>query len=114
MPDYTPIFTRTFDFLTWLLPITNNFPVAQRHTFTRRLLDAAFDLRENLESANHRRGAQRLACLNAADEALDKVRTYLRLAAGWHWLSSGQYQHAAGMVAEIGRLLGGWLKITSS
>ena len=34
------IFTRTFDFLTWLLPVTNHFPKAQRHTFTRRLLDA--------------------------------------------------------------------------
>ena len=39
------IFTRTFDFLTWLLPATNHFPRAHRHTFTRRLLDAAFDLR---------------------------------------------------------------------
>lgn len=23
-----PIFTRTFDFLTWLLPVTNHFPRA--------------------------------------------------------------------------------------
>ena len=112
MADPTPIFTRTFDFLTWLLPVTNHFPTAHRHTFTRRLLDAAFELREQLEAANHRRGAKRLACLNAADEALDKVRTYLRLAAGWQWLSAGQYQHVSGMVFEIGNLLGGWLKIT--
>jgi hypothetical protein len=26
-----PLFTRTFDFITWLLPVTNNFPKAQRH-----------------------------------------------------------------------------------
>lgn len=39
-----PIFTRIFDFLSWLLPMTDHFPRAQRHTFTRRLLDAAFDL----------------------------------------------------------------------
>ncbi len=44
----TPIFTRTFDFLTWLLPATNAFPRAHRHTFTQRLLDAAFDIRELL------------------------------------------------------------------
>ena len=36
-----PIFTRTYDFLTWLLPATNHFPRAHPHTFTRRLLDAA-------------------------------------------------------------------------
>jgi hypothetical protein len=107
-----PIFTRSFDFLTWLLPITNHFPRAQRHTFTRRLLDAAFDLREHLEVANLRRGEARLAQLRLADEALSKLRVYLRLAARWKWLSSGQYRHVAGMVAEMGRLLGGWIGVT--
>lgn len=43
------IFTRTYDLLTWLLPHTNHFPKVHRHTFTQRLLDAAFDLRERLE-----------------------------------------------------------------
>ena len=50
-----PIFTRTFDLLAWLLPATNHFPRAHRHTVTRRLLDAAFDLREHIEAANFRR-----------------------------------------------------------
>ncbi|NIU56801.1 MAG: diversity-generating retroelement protein bAvd family protein, partial [Phycisphaerae bacterium] len=35
---------------------------------------------------------------------------YLRLAVRWNWLSGGQYQHVAAIVAEIGRLLGGWIK----
>ncbi len=108
----TPIFTRTFDFLTWLLPATNHFPRAHRHTFTQRLLDAAFDLREHLEAANYRRGQERLACLRAADEDLDRVRVYIRLAAKWGWLSSAQYGHVAGMTTEIGKLLGGWKKVT--
>jgi hypothetical protein len=28
----TPIFTRVYDFLTWLLPVTNGFPAIQRQT----------------------------------------------------------------------------------
>ena len=107
-----PIFTRTFDFLTWLLPVTNNFPRAHRHTATRRLLDAAFDLREHLEAANHRMGGERLQFLRLADEDLDNVRLYLRLVARWEWLSPGQYKHVAAMVTEIGKLLGGWKKVT--
>ncbi len=107
-----PIFTRTFDFLTWLLPATNSFPRAHRHTFTQRLLDSAFDLRERLEEANLRPGATRLERLKQADEALARVRVYLRLAVKWGWLSGGQYQHVAAMVAEIGRLLGGWQKVS--
>ena len=108
-----PIFTRTFDFLSWLLPITNHFPRAHRFTFTQRLLGAAFDLREHLEAANAVSGKGRLALLAQADLDLQRVRTYLRLAVRWKWLSAGQYQHVAGMVAEIGRLLGGWIKVTS-
>lgn len=106
-----PIFTKTFDLLTWLLPVTNHFPRAHRHTFTQRLLDAAFDLRERLEEANMMRGAERQAKLQEADIALARLRLYLRLAERWHWLNPGQYQHVAAMVAEVGRLLGGWQKV---
>ena len=108
-----PIFTRTYDFLTWLLPVSNSFPRAHRHTVTRRLLDAAFDLRERLEEANLRQRATCLERLSLADEALARVRVYLRLAWRWGWLASGQYEHVALMVAEIGRLLGGWQKVTA-
>ena len=34
----------------------------------------------------------------------------LRLAHHWHSLTAGQYEHVSRMVAEIGRLLGGWLR----
>ncbi len=108
-----PIFTRSYDFLTWLLPATNHFPRAHRHTFTTRLLDAAFDLREYLEEANLRKGEARRERLERADEALARVRVYLRLAARWGWLSDGQYRHVAEMVTEIGKLLGGWQKVTT-
>lgn len=110
----TPLFTRSFDFLDWLLPMTNHFPRAHRHTFTHRLLSAAFDLRERLELANARRGAARLEQLRLADESLAHIRTDLRLAVRWKWLTPGQYRHAAGMVAEIGRLLGKWIQNTES
>ena len=112
MPNEMPIFIRTFDLLTWLLPATNHFPRAHRHTVRQRLLDAALDLRERLEEANARADRGRAERLRAADEALARVRVYLRLVAQWGWLSGGQYEHVAAMVAEIGRLLGGWRKAT--
>lgn len=104
------IFTRTFDFLVWLMPMTNHFPRNQRHTFSQRLLDAAFDFSEAIHEANLRQGSARRERLARADEALDKVRHYLRLASRLNWLSAGQYQHVAVMVEEMGRLLGGWQK----
>ncbi|MBX3050357.1 MAG: diversity-generating retroelement protein Avd [Caldilineaceae bacterium] len=108
-----PIFTRTFDFLDWLIPQTNNFPRFYRHTVTRRLLDAALDLQEALLTANTMRGRERLAHLTAADAHLSKIRVYLRLAHRRRWLNPGQYQHAGQMVAEIGKLLGGWQAVSA-
>lgn len=107
-----PIFTRSFDLLAWLLQVSNHLPRSHRHGFTRRLQDAAFDLRERLEEANLRRGNERRVELQRADEALARVRVYLRLASRLGWISSGQYGHGAALIAEIGRLLGGWQKAT--
>jgi hypothetical protein len=104
------IFSRTFDFLSWLIPKLESFPRSQRFGVTKRLQDAALDFYETITAANNCRGAERQRLLRQADEHLDKVRFYLRLVTRWAWLSRGQYQHAAQMVAEIGRLLGGWQK----
>jgi hypothetical protein len=108
----TPLFTRTFEFTTWLLAMANHFPRSQRFFATKRLLDAAFDFQERLVDANARRGQARLAMLDLADAELDKVRLYLRLAYRLQWLSVGQYGHAARLVAEMGKLLGSWKKGT--
>ena len=108
-----PIFVRTYDFLSWMLPASNHFPRAHRYSFTQRLLDAAFDLRERLEEANMRQGAARLERLERADEALAHIRLYIRLAARWGWLTGGQYAYVSGMTVEIGKLLGGWKKVTT-
>jgi four helix bundle protein len=107
------IFTRTYDFLTWLMPRTMHFPRQQRFIVTQRLQDAALDFQERIIEANRLRGRARLGRLRQADADLDKVRLYLRLAVRWDWLSERQYHHVSRMVKEIGNLLGGWIKQTS-
>lgn len=108
------IFTQTYDLLSWLLPQCERFPKRQRFVVTQRLQNAALDFQEAIFEANARTGAKRLACLQSADAHLNKLRLYLRLAQKWEWLSSGQYEHVSRMVAEIGKLLGGWIRQTRS
>lgn len=112
MSDEMIILTRTFDLLTWILPRSEQFPKAYRFTVTQRLVDAALDFQEALFDANANR-AERASYLAAADAHLNKLRLYLRLAHHWHWLNDGQYRHVSKMVAEIGRLLGGWIRQSS-
>ena len=109
MPDDMIILTRVFDLLAWLVPRAEKFPKLHRITVTRRLLDAALDLQEALFDAQSQSGTTRLKHLRAADAHLNKLRLYLRLAHYWQWLNDGQYRHVSVMVAEVGKLLGGWL-----
>ena len=106
------IFTRTYDLLHWLLPKSAKFPKLYRSTVTQRLMDAALNLQESLLEAELYRDKIRLRHLRTADVQLSNLRLYLRLVHEWGWLSSGQYAHVSRMVAEIGRLLGGWIKET--
>ncbi len=108
------IFTQTYDLLTWLLPHCERFPKSQRFVMTQRLQGAALDFQEAIFEANARNGERRLDRLQAADGCLNKLRLYLRLAHQWGWLSGGQYRHVSGMIANIGKLLGGWIKQTRS
>ena len=113
MAEDMVIFTRCFDLLAWLMPKAEKFPRPFRFTVTKRLMDAALDLQEALVDAQSGRDRARVAALGAADAALARTRLYLRLAHQWRWLTTGQYEHVSTMVAEIGRLLGGWLKQAS-
>jgi four helix bundle protein len=109
----TPLFTKTFDFITWLVERSNHFPRSQRFVVTKRMLDAALNFQEHIVEANSTRGRARIERMHKADAELDKVRLYIRMAFRWKWFSDGQYRHASGFVAEIGKLLGGWKKKTS-
>ena len=104
------ILTRTFDLLTWLVPKIEHFPRLYRSTITQRLMDAALNFQEALFEAQSQGGSTRQKHLRQADADLNKLRLYLRLVHGWHWLNDGQYRHVSTMVAELGRLLGGWHK----
>lgn len=110
MAEEMVIFTRTYDFITWLIPQTERFPRSQRFIVTQRLQQAALGFQELLVEANAQRGPRRAEKLRAADAELRKVRLYLRLCEKWEWISPGQFRHVSAMVAEIGRLLGGWQK----
>jgi len=110
MGDDMVLFVRLFDLLAWLVPKSESFPRPFRATVTQRLLAAAMDCQEAALTAQSTRGAARAAQLDAADGALNRLRLYLRLAHHWHWLSDGQYEHVSRMVAEVGRLLGGWIR----
>ena len=77
------------------------------------MMNAALDCQEAVFAAQSAREIRRQLALQDADAALNRLRLYLRLAHQWRWLTSGQYADVSMQVAEIGRLLGGWIKQSS-
>lgn len=107
----SPIFSKTYDFLNWLIPLTIKFPRSQRFVLAQALQTDALQFQSLLIEAAHRNN--RIELLNDADVQLDKLRSRIRLSRDLRLLNMGQYQHGAAMLEEIGRLLGGWKKSVS-
>jgi four helix bundle protein len=108
MPDQSPIFVKTEAFLVWLLDHTRKFPKHERFRLAQYIEEAAFTFHTNLIRAAHSETPRE--ALHEADIELARLRAYLRLALELRYTSHGQYGYAAQQTAEIGRLLGGWLK----
>jgi len=102
----SPIFVRTYDLLLWLIPAVEKFPRSQRPVLGRAVQEAALALQSHLTAAGLSRAP--LPALEQADVALALLRARLRLCYDLRLLTPGQYEHAGRMLAEVGRLLGGW------
>ncbi len=105
----SPIFTKTFDFLLWLLQHTEKFPKSERFRMAKRLEETAFRFYDLLIEAT-RSSRQKRRLLLQADVELEKLRLYLRLSQARKLTSLSQYHFAAQSLLEIGKLLGAWLK----
>ncbi len=102
----SPIFSKTYDFVKWLVPLTAKFPRHQRFVLAAALQQEALRFQGLLIEAAHQQEPR--ARLTDADAELDKLRTHLRMAFDLKYISGGQYEHAAGLMTEMGKLLGGW------
>jgi len=106
----SPIYSRTYDMLLWLLPQASQFPRAHRFGLGERVVRLSLDFQETLIAAGMQPGAERQTLLQQADLQLAQLRQTLRLCKDLELFSLGKYEYLAARLVEIGRLLGGWLK----
>jgi cytosine/adenosine deaminase-related metal-dependent hydrolase len=104
----SPIFSKTYDLLVWLLPTTTKFPREHRFVLAKAVQETALRFQERLIEAGLSKGRSQQQALAQADVDLTKLRFYLRLCQDLGIITPNQYRHVAGMVGEVGKLLGGW------
>lgn len=106
----SPIFVRTYDLLVWLIPCTTRFPREQRFALGKAVQETVLRFQEALIEVALSGDRNQRRVLSRADVDLAKLRFYLRLCQDLEFITLRQYRHVAEMVAEVGRLLGGWRK----
>jgi len=111
----SPVFIKAYEMMVWLMQHTAKFPKNQRFLLARRMEDAALDLHRALHRAARARDSERARReLYEADANVADLKTYDRLSMDLKLLSFPQYEYLGGMLEEIGKLIGGWLKSVSS
>ena len=109
----SPIFIKTYEMIVWLMGRTGKFPKNQRFLMAKRLEETVLDLYAKLNDAARRKGISKTASLEEADILLANLKVYNRLSKDLELLAFNQYEHLAGMLDEIGKLLGGWQRSLS-
>ncbi len=102
------MFTKSYDLLDWLIPITLKFPRQQRFVGAVALQQGCQTVLQRLLEAQ--RAQQPTTRLLHADVALAQLRMNWRLAHGWKLVTDGQFEHGVRLMDEVGRLLGAWMK----
>jgi hypothetical protein len=107
MPD-SPIFARCDELVQWVVRATVKYPRPYRAALGKATQEAVLLLQRQLVAAARRKDKRQ--ALQAADEALHELRLLLRQGQALDLLTLRQYEHAARLADEVGRLIGGWRK----
>lgn len=103
-----PIIQKTYDLIRWYVPHLNKMPRDFRFCFADRIQNTLYTLLEELIRARYaRRKTEILERLNAE---LDVLRHQTRLCVDFNLMDHRRYEHAAGLINQIGENLGGWIR----
>ncbi|MBI4517576.1 MAG: diversity-generating retroelement protein Avd [Deltaproteobacteria bacterium] len=106
-PELTAI-TKAYDLVREMTRRVGKFPRDFRFLLGDRILRNVYDTLELLIEAKFSR--DKVALLERANLRLEQVRFQVRLAHEEKLISTHQYEVAARLVDEVGRLVGGWRK----
>ncbi len=100
--------TRLYDYLLWLVPKLEKFPLSQKYLIGDRLESLLLDILDLLVEAAYTRNKAGL--LQRANIKLEQLRYLVRLAKDLKLLSLNGYEFSARAINEIGVSVGGWLR----
>ena len=111
----SPIFSKMFDLVAWIIPTTTKFPREQRFILATAVQRVTLAAQEALIRAVQAKApTDSTAHLDEAATQLALLRFYVRLCVQLSLLTPHQYEYLADGLSEIGKLLTGWRRRLST
>jgi hypothetical protein len=108
MTEDLPVITKAFDLTREMMARTRKLPRELRFVLGDRMLTTVYDVLDLLLEAKYARSKR--ALLDRANLLLERLRFQVRLCVEEKLISIRQFEYVAGMIQEIGQMVGGWRK----
>lgn len=105
------ILQKTFDMMNYAYPALAQYPKCEKFALVvdiKRCMDVML---ERIIEANKK--YYKKTTLQELDVEVEKLKAYVRLSYNLGFLPPKKYEQWSGLVVEIGRMVGGWIKSVS-
>ncbi len=99
---------KLYDFALYMYPVFKRYPKSETHALAKETKKCITDMRRAINKANKSTTARKSAMYDA-DLFLEDIRFHVRLAKDLHYIDLHRYGVICEKLAEIGKLLGGWI-----
>lgn len=103
---------KLYDFYALLYQYLKLFPKKDRYTLGQKLESVALELIEYTFGIPRKKGQDKIFFLQEASAKLDLLKFLIRLAKNVQALDNKKYLQLEALLQEIGRMLGGWLRVS--
>jgi four helix bundle protein len=106
------VYQKFYDLILYSFPIIDRFPQKQKFVLGQQIQNCMLEVIKLIIQANKFGDNNRLAKLYNIDVELEKLRLLIRLSVDLGFMSYEKYGNHCEKITEIGKLLGGWIKVS--
>lgn len=111
MKTLTPVVEKHYKLILWMLPKMAKFPKDQRFLLADRIERILLDILEMLIEAVYSKHKREI--LIKVNLKLDVLRFLMRITKDMKYISLQGYDFFCRTILEIGKMVGGWLKVSA-
>ncbi len=108
MKENLTLLEKLYEFTLYMYPVIAHYPKYEKFALQTQTKNCIYELMDCIEKAN--KSTSKKSAMYDADMLLSRLRRLIRLAKDLHYINMQKYKVISEKIAEIGKLLGGWIK----